>query len=149
MLPRNTTTPTIATATAVNTIASRSHKGRRALRDTHRRGTLARAHGGSNNRYLNRPAIGEQYDRLVAGRDEMASEFLQQLGLDIEQVRQSPGIHRDAVHQFLIEPQLPHRERGDAEICKPEIGYDDARHVSLSVNDIVEHLRHLRPSPLR
>jgi hypothetical protein len=35
---------------------------------------------------------------------------------------------------------------------KPEIGCDDggdARHVSLSVNDIVEHLRHLRPSPLR
>jgi hypothetical protein len=34
----------------------RSHRGRRALRDTHRRGTLARAPGGSNNRYLNRPA---------------------------------------------------------------------------------------------
>jgi hypothetical protein len=32
-------------------------------------------------------------------------------------VRPSPGIHRDAVHQFLIEPQQPHRERGDAEIC--------------------------------
>jgi hypothetical protein len=30
--------------------------------------------------------------------------------------------------------------------AKPEIGCDDggdARHVSLSVNDIVEHLRHL------
>jgi hypothetical protein len=37
-----TTTPTIATATATSTVvASGSHKGRQALRDTHRRGTLA------------------------------------------------------------------------------------------------------------
>ena len=38
-----------------------------------------------------------QIDRLR----EMAAEFLQQLGLNIEHVRQSPGIHRDAVHQLL------------------------------------------------
>jgi hypothetical protein len=41
------TTPTIATATAVSTVANGSHKGRRTLRDTHRRGILARAPGGS------------------------------------------------------------------------------------------------------
>jgi ABC-type iron transport system FetAB ATPase subunit len=48
---------------------------------------------------------------------QMAAEFPQQLRLNIEHVRQSPGIHRDAVHQFLIEPQQPHRERGSAEIA--------------------------------
>ena len=54
------------------------------------------------------------------------------LKLGVQGVRHAPGIHRDAVHQFLIEPQQPHRERGGAEICKPEIGCDDsgdARHV--------------------
>jgi hypothetical protein len=63
-----------------------------------------------------------------------AAEFLQQLGLNIEHVRQSPGIHRDAVHQFLIKPQQPHRERGDAEICKPEIGCDDGGMRATSVS---------------
>jgi hypothetical protein len=58
---------TIATATATSTVASEFHKGRRALRDTHRRGTLARAPGGSNNRYLNRPAIGVERHGLVVG----------------------------------------------------------------------------------
>jgi hypothetical protein len=41
-------------------------------------------------------------------------------------------IHRDAVHQFLTEPQQSNRERGCAEIGEPEIGFDDggdARHV--------------------
>jgi hypothetical protein len=31
----------------------------------------------------------------------------------------------DAVREFLIKAQHPHRERGDAEIGEPEIGRDD------------------------
>ena len=44
-LPRSNTTPTIATTTATSTVASGSHK----------------AAEPSNNRYLNRPAVGEQW----------------------------------------------------------------------------------------
>ena len=78
---------TIATATATSTVASEFHKGRRALRDTHRRGTLARAPGGSNNRYLNRPAIGVERHGLVVGLWQMGEEFPRQLRHHIEQVR--------------------------------------------------------------
>jgi hypothetical protein len=38
----------------------------RALGDTHRRGTLVCAPGGSNNRYLNRPAIGVKRGAALA-----------------------------------------------------------------------------------
>ena len=67
--------------------ASGSHKGRRALRDTHRRGTPVCAPGGSNNRYLNRPAIGERRDRFITRLHEIAAEFAQQPGLGVEGIR--------------------------------------------------------------
>jgi hypothetical protein len=62
----------------------------------------------------------------------MAAEFPEQFGFGVQDVRQPARVRRDAIGKLLIEPQPPHRERGGAEICKPEIGCDDggdARHV--------------------
>jgi len=51
-------------------------------------------------RNLKRPAIGEQHHGLVAGRDEMAAKFPQQLRLGVEHVRQPARVHRDAVSEL-------------------------------------------------
>jgi len=69
-------------------------------------------------RYLNHPAIGEQHHGLVARLGEMATEFLQQLQLGVEHLRHAARVHRDAVDDFLIKPQQPHRELGGAEIMR-------------------------------
>jgi hypothetical protein len=54
------------------------------------------------------------------------------LKLGVQGVRHAVRVHRDAVREFLIKAQQPHRKRADAEIGEPEIGCDcggDARHV--------------------
>ena len=72
----------------------------------------------SKHRNFDRAAIGEQHHGLVARLREMAAEFPQQLGLGVEHVRQPARVHRDAVHQFVIEPQQSNSERGGYGRCR-------------------------------